>query len=294
MNPTRRRFLQSVSLLAGAPTLAHAQKRSPDATDNSTSHLPTFKSGRLISAVFAYLDTVLAPELVEAAKGFSPNESRHSEGWWGSSRQTVSTLINHTFRLQAAECPLRHELAEYRLYYREDMADTLALAYGLFKTGNDPSIAFARSYDFGEYGFLTWEDVGELRKGEDGSRSHRVWNQLNYHYEPGDRIASFEKSSMDTSYMVVRGHQVAWIQKSNIHVHYTRAHPDFKGDALRDHWLKLGGCPSYVRNDFVWPPENWENPVTDEVEREMIAAWKNRPRTSSEKFLDQMFYGRDI
>ncbi|WP_367873161.1 hypothetical protein [Luteolibacter sp. Populi] len=218
----------------------------------------------LVYGVFGFLDAVLQEKEISAAqageldRGIEPLDR-------GRLRRKVTNLIVRTFRLQFYGCPLRDELALFRLYHRDDMADALAHAYGLYKRGQDPLEALTADYCLDSRGLLFWEDIEHLKQLEARGESS-VWSEFRRFYRDGDRMIRC-RTPVSHGLLLVRGDRLVWeIEELHLEVY---------GISLRwvtdlEKFEALGGSRAFLAGEFVWPPADWVNPVTDEEEAKSL------------------------
>lgn len=225
----------------------------------------------LILGVFAYLDTV--PE--DSIPKVSIFTSRYPAS--PEYLRKLADFINTLFRLQSYECPLRPLLARYRLYFRDDMALALAHAYMLHKDGKDPEEALTADYYPGFLGILTNRDLEKYRKAKPYSLKKTYWEQFRSSYEDGDRLVSYNWY-YSIGLLLFRGDRLVW--------KYETARLSWSGVSLhwetnREKFIALGDTKGFLNGDFIWPPEDWVNPVTDEQEK----AYAEEQRQSFEKLV---------
>ena len=182
----------------------------------------------------------------------------------GVERNYIADFINETFRLQWRDCPLRSALAEYRLYFRNDMADALAAGYLLHKEGRDPEEAMRADYCPGFVGFLEELDIDEFRKAEDGTWQRRWWNHFAGFYEDGDRFLEYHHRH-SSGYLLFRGDRRVW-EMENCRFLLTGG-PSLRWNTKSDYFISLGNTKGFLNGDFTWPQPDWVNPVTDEEEK---------------------------
>ena len=106
---------------------------------------PSLAPNSPLFGVFAYLD---ATRSLEQIHEFSTSDigGDVTTQQFSSPHSGVAKLINTVFRLQFRGCPLRKELDAFSLYRRNDMADALVAAQGLFKRRFDPAEDLAADY----------------------------------------------------------------------------------------------------------------------------------------------------
>lgn len=214
----------------------------------------------LILGVFAYLDAV--PEDSIPPSRFyawvyrdSPEELR---------KKNLANFINTLFRLQWRECPLRPLLAGYRLYFRDDMALALAHAYMLHKDGKNPEEALTADYCPGFLGLLKECDLNEYREAEPESLNGIAWRHHAGFYEKGDRLVEYDHRTT-TGYLLFRGDRLVW---RNMAFRYNYGlHVSLRWKTYQEKFIALGNTKGFLNGDFTWPPADWVNPVTDELEK---------------------------
>lgn len=204
---------------------------------------------QLIEGVFAFLDTALTDDKIEEAKTIDP-EDESNRYWLLSPRRQIADLINETFRLQWKRCPLRKELAEYRLYYRDDMADALAVAYSMKLRGEDPEVALNADYDVKDV-ILSWQDLNELKLDYEG-----VWREFRRLQEEGDRVVYYNAHN-DTGYYLVRGTRIVWKCEA---MQFCNRSGLGKYRAAVAEFNRRGGARGFLNDEFVWPDPDWVNP----------------------------------
>lgn len=221
--------------------------------------------GNPILGVFAYLDSTLAPELILEAAAYDLENTRH---YWPhkSLRRDVRETLNNVFRLQYWDCPLRKELAKFRLYHRNDMADALTAAYFLLKRGANPIDALTADYCLTFHGILTWADLDKIKAELTWENPRATWGHFSSFYEPGDRLIRY-KTMGSCGLLLVRGDRLVW-DREEIHFCSSRS---LRWETDRDHFIALGGNRGFLAGEFIWPPPGWVNPVTDEMEAESLA-----------------------
>lgn len=121
----------------------------------------------------------------------------------------LSETSNTGFRLQFRGGPLWEELAAYRPYHRDDMADALAAAYCLHKDGKNPVEALTADHCYYWGGILTWVDLAEFRRNSAEGRSLDSRASFTQFHREGDRRV---RSSLPTlpGHMLVRGDRLVW------------------------------------------------------------------------------------
>jgi hypothetical protein len=213
----------------------------------------------LIFGVFSFLDAL--PEdffptdpWMELCDRYKPDEKK---------RKKLAKQINRVFRLQWWECPLRPLLAGYGLHFRDDMADALAAAYMLHKSGHDPIAALTADYCPGFMGLLNHCDLDEYRKAKPDSLNARFWAQFAGFYEAGDRLVGYDHST-SSGYLLFRGDRLVWKYEA---LHYQVIGASLKWTTDADKFIALGNTKGFLNEDFIWPPADWVNPVTDEQEK---------------------------
>lgn len=235
-----------------------------------------------LAGVFGFLDATLPEKLREAAEDTDLGIGRLAEAsreWWhamtwkqnpllglcetGDERRAIAKILNHSFRLQWKECPLRQFLAEYRLYHRDDMADALAAAYCLHKRGGDPKAALNADYSVNVRGLLYHKEIEEFRNAPKDGYLEFFWREFRPFFEEGDRIVSHVSIPYDY-YLLVRGERLVWEVES---IHKCMVGVSLKWRAEIDHFKALGGGKAFLNGEFIWPPPDWVNPMTDEQEK---------------------------
>lgn len=243
----------------------------------------------LLPGVFAFLDASLPESLrraaVEKDSGIgrqSPMPSKTSAWQWtlnrklkppgdqffvgyvveGYEREAIAKVLNATFRLQWKGCPLRPFLARYRLYHRDDMADALAAAYVQHKRGGDPEAALNADYSINSPGLYYHEDIDQFRNDLGNGYRQSLWHHLSGFFEEGDRLVKHDAGGSDYL-LLVRGDRLVW-QTEMIHKLITGV--SLKRRAEQAHFLALGGGKAFLDGEFIWPPPDWINPVSDEEE----------------------------
>jgi hypothetical protein len=229
----------------------------------------TLEPGNPILGVFAFLDATLAPELIlEAAT--HDLENRHDYWSHKNLRRDVGEILQETFRLQNIRSPLRKELAKFRLYHRRDMADALSVAYFLVKRGANPIDALTADYCLTFHGILTWEDLDKIKAELTWENPRATWGHFSAFYEPGDRLVHYQTLG-SCGLLLVRGDRLVWDHET---IHFCSS-PSLRWKTDRDHFMALGGNRGFLAGDFVWPPPDWVNPVTNEEEDEhMKKGWR--------------------
>lgn len=220
-----------------------------------------------LAGVFAFLDAALPEDLRRAAEEKDFGIGRVDpcdEAFF------IAKILNSHFRLQWSKCPIRGFLAQYRLYYRDDMAAALTSAYSLHKQGGDPEQALRGDYAMGFHGLLYHLDIDEFRNAPQDSYKGRYWSQFRSQYESGDRLVEYRWLPYD-GYLLVRGDRLVWEEES---IHKCRVGVSLKWNAEVEHFEALGGSKAFLNGQFVWPPPGWVNPVSDEEER---ASLNKRP-----------------
>lgn len=243
----------------------------------------------LLPGVFAFLDASLPESLRRAAieKDFGigrlppmPSKTgvwQHVMNWKlkpprdqffvgyvveGYEREAIAKVLNATFRLQWKGCPLRPFLARYRLYHRDDMADALASAYVQYKRGDDPEAALNADYSINSPGLYCHEDIDQFRNDLGNGYRQSLWHHLSGFFEEGDRLVKHDAGGSDYL-LLVRGDRLVW--KTEM-IHKTIFGLSLQRKAEEAHFLELGGCKAFLDGEFTWPPPDWVNPVSDEVE----------------------------
>lgn len=181
----------------------------------------------------------------------------------GYEREAIAKVLNAIFRLQWKECPLRPFLAKCRLYHRDDMADALAAAYCQHKRGGDPQAALNADYSVEFRGLLYHEDLEKFRNAGGDGYLQRLWHPLSVFFEEGDRLVKQDSGPYDYL-MLVRGDRLVW--KTEM-IHKLLMGVSLKRRAAEAHFVALGGCKAFLNGEFIWPPPDWVNSVTDEQER---------------------------
>jgi hypothetical protein len=138
------------------------------------------------------------------------------------------------------------------------MADALAAAYGQHKRGGDPEAALNADYSVEFRGLLYHMDLDKMRNDSDDY----FWSQFRPFFEEGDRIVNQDASAYDY-HLMVRGDRLVWKVES---IHKCRVGVSLKCKAKEAHFVALGGCKAFLNGDFIWPPPDWINPVSDEEE----------------------------
>lgn len=224
----------------------------------------SLESGNPILGVFAYLDTTLAPELILEAAAHDL-ENRYDYWSHKNPRRDVRENLQEAFRLQNIHSPLRKELAKFRLYHRRDMADALTVAYFLLKRGANPIDALTANYCLTFHGILTWEDLDKIKAELTWENPRATWGHFSPFYEPGDRLIRYMTGG-SCGLLLVRGDRLVW-DREELHLFTTRS-LRWKTDC--DHFRALGGNREFLAGDFIWPPPDWVNPVTDEEEADYV------------------------
>lgn len=217
---------------------------------------------RQLDGVFAYLTTTLSPELLEAARAHDPSAER---SWLPHPcpRIQIAEEITKAFRLQSNDSPLRKGLAAFQLYYREDIADALAVAFLLRLQGKDPIPAFTADYCVPDNGILTWRCLDQLKADREHSpMSAQSWNRISPFVQPGDRLAHYQLPA-STGLILVRGNRRVWQEES---FHYLILGPSLRYETAKRKFDALGGTRAFLAGEFDWPPSDWENPITDAEE----------------------------
>lgn len=213
----------------------------------------------LILGVFAYLDAV-PEDSIPSDRFFAPIYSDSPEEL---RKKKLADFINTLFRLQWRECPLRPLLAEYRLYFRDDMAKALAHAYMLHKDGMDPEEALTADYCPGFLGLLSDCDLEEYRKAEPESLKAIWWGNFRGFYEEGDKLVGYRQCTT-SGYLLFRGDRLVWKYETT---HYCVIGGSLRWKTNVEKFIALGNTKGFINGDFTWPPADWVNPVTDEQEK---------------------------
>jgi hypothetical protein len=213
----------------------------------------------LILGVFVYLDAVsedsIPADLFYASiYRDSPEELR---------KKKFADFINTLFRLQWRECPLRLLFAGYRLYFRDDMALALAHAYMLHKDGKDPEEALTADYCPGFMGLLKDLNIDEYRNSESDTWQRRWWNQFAGFYQDGDRFIQYDHRSSN-GYLLFRGDRLVWKMED---CRFLLIGCSLRWNTNQEKFIALGNTKGFLNGDFIWPPEDWVNSVTDEQEK---------------------------
>jgi len=222
---------------------------------------PAFR--RQLDGVFGYLLGALSPEALEAARKHDPGAER---SWLPQRclRIQIADQLTNTFRLQFRECPLREGMAVFRLYYRDDMADALAVAFFLHLQGRDPITALIADYSVPENGILTWESLDDLKAdAEQNPMNAMSWNRIAPLVRPGDRLVRYRRQP-STGLILVRGDRRVWEEES---YRFLSLGPSLRYQTDKQKFESLGGNRAFLAGEFDWPPLGWENPVTDAEEK---------------------------
>lgn len=244
----------------------------------------------LLPGVFAFLDASL-PECLRLAaveKDFGigrlapiPSQTsswQHVKNWKlkppgdqffmgyvveGYEREAIAKVLNATFRLQWKGCPLRPFLAKYRLYHRDDMADALAAAYCQHKRGGDPQAALNADYSVEFRGLLYHEDLEKFRDARGDGYLQRLWHPLSNFFEEGDRLVKQDSGAYDYL-MLIRGDRLVW--KTEM-IHKLLMGGTLRRKAAEAHFVALGGYKAFLKGEFIWPPPDWVNPISDDQDK---------------------------
>jgi hypothetical protein len=228
----------------------------------------------LILAVFGFLESIPEESIPHGhmssfAWGDTPEELR---------RKKLADFINSNFHLQSRECHLRETLAKYRLFYRDDMALALAQAYIFHRCGQEPEQALTADFCPGFLGLLKDLETDTYRKADPESWNGQLWRTFARNYEVGDRFVSYNHRH-SLGYLLFRGERLVW--------KYESAHLSWGWSSLRwntdaDRFIALGNTKGFLNGEFIWPPTDWVNPVTDEQEKAYMGETRERlvPRSS--------------
>jgi hypothetical protein len=228
----------------------------------------------LILGVFAFLDAL--PEDLLPPVTWLDSSSRDKPE--DKQRKKLAKFLNGAFRLQSWECPLRPLLAGYGLHFRDDMADALAAAYMLHKDGKDPEEALTADYCPGYEGLLCICDLDEYRKAKAGSLNADIWREFSGFYKDGDRLVKYRRYT-SLGYLLFRGDRLVWKYKA---FRYTVIGASLRRNTDQEKFIALGNTKGFLNGDFIWPPADWINPVTDEQEEAYFKESRVRmlPRSS--------------
>lgn len=234
-------------------------------------NLPPFADSSLprqLEGIFAYLSATLSAQDLETARTHDPAAER-SRFLWDCPRKKIADHILYSFRLQYSEGPFRNWMASFRLYFRDDMADALAVAFLLYYQGKNPIPALTADYTVPSCGILTWVSLEEQKsKAKNNSLIRSRWDRISPLLQEGDRLARYSRYT-SSGWILVRGDRRVWQEE-----HY---HLSFDGPSLRfrrnmEKFESLGGNRAFLAGDFDWPPPNWTNPTTDDEEEAYFKA----------------------
>ena len=234
----------------------------PISESNPQEHTVTTLGRDWIGAVLTFLNTVLTGEEIKQAAEINTGGAQR---WFPRCiRGRIADLINTTFRLQWRECPLRSELAKFRLYHCDDMADALAVAYSNSLRGGDPLDALRADYSVGRlrgYGQLFPADLDEVReqaKNREPCASF-IWDSCGRFVEEGDRLVKYHTGAYN-GMLLVRGVRLVW---DTVLTRYCVMGRSRRKEAAEAEFKRRGGCAAFLAGEFEWPDPSWINPVSE-------------------------------
>jgi hypothetical protein len=225
-------------------------------------HTVTTSGPDWIGAVLTFLNAVLTEEEIKQAAEI---DGGGDQSWCPRCiRGRIADLINTTFRLQWRECPLRSELARFRLYHRDDMADALAVAYSNSLRGGDPLDALRADYCVGrlrDYRQLFPADLDDVRqraRNKESSASY-IWADCGRFVEEGDRLVKYHTGTRD-GVLLVRGDRLVWDTELTRYCVMGRSR---RKEAAEAEFKRRGGSAAFLAGEFEWPDPSWINPVSE-------------------------------
>lgn len=220
-----------------------------------------------IFGVFSFLNAALSPEQNGYARQW--NETMKRSDWLTDPLTQIVNTIKHSFALQNRQSGVRRELAPYRLYYRDDMADALAKAYCLHLQARNPADALSADYIVPAHGILRWADMDEERAEAESTKSFAPWRHFASHYDKGDRLLTYDTPS-SKGYILVRGDRRVW-EIESLHLCILGVSGLWRTKYNR--FLALGGNRAFLAGEFSWPAEEPEQ----FPEEEMMPTERFRP-----------------
>jgi hypothetical protein len=143
------------------------------------------------------------------------------------------------------------------------MADALTVAYFLLKRGANSIDALTADYCLKPHGLLTWEDIDQVKAELTWDTPRATWGHFQPFYEPGDRLIRYH-TPPSRGLLLVRGDRLVWEYEE---IHFCVIGRSLRWNADFDHFIALGGNRGFLAGEFIWPPPDWVNPVTDEQEK---------------------------
>jgi hypothetical protein len=127
-----------------------------------------------------------------------------------------------------------------------------------------PEEALTADYCPGSLGLLKDCDLEEYQKAEPESLNAIAWRHHAGFYERGERLVEYDHRT-STRYLLFRGDRLVW-QNMAFRINYG-LHASLRRNTNKEKFIALGNTKGFLNGDFIWPPEDWVNPVTDEQEK---------------------------